>query len=73
MPGLEPAPAGGQQPLNLSGAHVQPQFDALEYLPPAAADRLRCSATDTACRTTPEVAEPGPDGTPPPATRSHRR
>ena len=40
MPGLEPGPTN-PTPLNLSGAPFGPQFDLLELLPPAAADRLR--------------------------------
>ena len=39
--GFTPAPAGGQQPQRFAGAHVRPDWDPIEALPPAAADRLR--------------------------------
>lgn len=36
-----PGPAGGQGPLNFSGAPVGLAYDAIDALPPAAAERLR--------------------------------
>lgn len=39
--GLTPGPAGGQPPFSFAGVHTRPDFDLIELLPPAAAEKLR--------------------------------